>query len=155
MSNTNKYRAGDIFFSRDNSLTSKLIRIKTLSNWSHCGIILNKTYVVSATIKGVVEEPIDNYPIRQVLMLKGISNEIREKIVILARYQVGKKYDFCGLASFLLFKKLGSKDRWFCSEFVNEIYKRAGIDLFDGRKDGAFVSPADLYENPKLKLVEG
>ncbi len=150
---------GDIVFSRDNSLVSKIIRLRTLSQWSHVGILSGYHrgvhLVISARWKGVVEDILEyDWPkTRQVLRVRGITEAEVRTIVGFCKMQLGKRYDFCGLLDFLTFQKHQSDDRWFCSELVYAALRYAGIDIFRGRKDRAFVSPGDIYENPLLEIV--
>ena len=44
----------------------------------------------------------------------------------LARKEVGKKYDFKGVFSFLLRRRMQDCDKWFCFELMAEVCKRAG-----------------------------
>lgn len=55
------------------------------------------------------------------------------------------KYNFPGLASMLLFGRgIAVKDAYFCSQWVDEVLKRCGIDLFEG-KPSCYIRPFDFY----------
>jgi uncharacterized protein YycO len=43
--------------------------------------------------------------------------------------QVGKKYDFCGVASFVLRYNVGKDGAWFCSELALGSFQQAGVSL--------------------------
>jgi uncharacterized protein YycO len=156
-------RAGDIVFCRNAGIISKLIRWRTLGRWSHVGIIAgfvqgkvgHVPIVLSAQGKGITDEPLYEWPKdKAFLRVRDITDTQVDAALDFADLQRGKPYDFCGLVDFLTFRKHQREDRWFCSELVFAALRHAGIDLFGGRKDKAFVSPGDIYENPLLEQVK-
>jgi len=174
-----KIQKGDLIFSRSNTCVSKLIRFKTLSNWSHVGICIGhssnkilqkliKSYgydlndandflILAAEFKGVTITTFSSWfeKYEALACLKpSLKNKSNVDVIInIAITELNKKYDFLGLLDFVTFNKYQNSKRWFCSELISYIFKTAGEDLFNGRKDTAFTSPADIYENPKLKLI--
>lgn len=150
---------GDIIFSKSNNIFSRLIRTRTMSQWSHCGIVIGRKAgtikCVSARLRGgvKVDSLKDWASTVQVLRLENVTELQKDKMIDFCLRQVGKKYDVCGILDFLTFQNLQSNSRWFCSELVNSAMLYAGIDLFKSRKESAFISPGDLYENPMLNFV--
>jgi uncharacterized protein YycO len=83
-----------------------------------------------------------------------MTGEERRNVVRFCFSQVGKPYDFVGLASFLLYKGMQKDSAWFCSELAYIAYKQAGIRL-QRRVKQDFISPRDLYISPLLKPIAG
>ena len=155
-------RPGDLFFTTSSSIISKAIRARTWGKFSHVQIITRpisephgKVEVVTADAEGVVCRDVrphewENY---EIMTCPEMTKEQRENVVKFSLQQVGRAYDFVGLASFLLYKEMQNDARWFCSELVYVAYKQAGIRL-QRRVKQDFVSPRDLYMSPLLKPID-
>ena len=174
-------KPADLFFTTSNSFISWSIRQRTWGRYSHVQIIVSaevkerffpekgekeerKEYiektipeisVVSADAGGVYcraihEDEKNKYAI---MTCPGITESERDEIVKFCLSQIGKPYDFIGLASFLVYKELQNDNSWFCSELAYVAYKQAGIRLVR-RVQQDFVSPRDLYISPMLQLIE-
>ena len=112
--------------------------------------------VISADAEGVMlrdvrEEEWKNFAI---MTCPEMTDEERENVVKFCLSQVGRKYDFIGLASFLLYKALQKDGDWFCSELAYIAYKREGHRL-QRRIKQDFMSPRDSYISPILRDVIG
>ena len=152
-------RPGDRVFRREDTLASKIVRLRTLSQWSHCGIVIgrqdNTVKCLSATFKhGVTVDNLREWGRKiQILRMENITGKQLDDMIDFCIRQVGKKYDYCGLFDFLFMQKLQSDSRWFCSELIYSAMLSIDVDIFKGRKCSGIVSPGDLYENPKLNFV--
>jgi uncharacterized protein YycO len=152
-------KPADLFFTTSQNFISWAIRRRTWGKFSHVQIIVNvgeTISVVSADSNGVfcrdvTEEEWGNYAI---LTCPEITEEERKNVVNFCLSQIGKPYDFVGLASFLLYKEMQSDNRWFCSEIAYIAYKQAGIRL-QRRVKQDFISPRDLYISPSLMPIAG
>jgi len=154
-------KPADLFFTTSGSFFSWAIRRRTWGKFSHVQIITRiteqgKIEVVSADSNGVWcrdarEEELEYFA---VLTCPEITEEQRKNVLEFCFSQIGKPYDFVGLASFLLYKELQDDDRWFCSELAYIAYKQAGIRL-QRRVKQDFISPRDLYISPLLKPIAG
>lgn len=163
-------KPADLFFTTSPGFFSWAIRRRTWGKFSHVQVIVHvepnilarkdeRIYdldVISADANGVYaravqEEEWDKYAI---LTCPEISEEQRENVVKFCLSQIGKPYDFVGLASFLFYKELQQDDKWFCSELAYIAYKQAGIRL-QRRVKQDFISPRDLYISPLLKPIAG
>lgn len=156
-------KLADLFFTTSHSIISWVIKERTWGKYSHVEIITKpisephgKMEVISADAMGVVcrdirEEEREHYSI---LTYPEMTDMERENVVKFCFSQIGKPYDFIGLASFLLYKEMQQEDRWFCSELAYVAYKQAGIRL-QRRVKQDFVSPRDLFLSPLLKPIEG
>jgi hypothetical protein len=63
--------------------------------------------------------------------------------------QVGKGYDYRGIAGFLARKNINNTDKWFCSELVMAFSLVVWKPLLLRRRPDQ-VDPADLYSSPLL-----
>ena len=148
---------GDIIFSRNNGTISRFIRMRTLSQWSHVGIVTGRydgnIKCISARWDGVVYDNIkDWYGDIQILRVKNIDSHQIHKVIEYTSTQVGKPYGWCGVKDFLTLQKHQSGSRWFSSVLVYCSFLKAGIDLLEKHKC-CFVSPGELYESPKLTFI--
>ena len=175
-------KPGDLFFTTNPGFVSWAIRQRTWGRFSHVEIIVSEDRpplnpllakegqpplnpllstegrldVISADSNGVFcravrEEEWKNYAI---LTYPEMTGEERANVLRFCFQQIGRRYDFVGLASFLLYKQLQSDARWFCSELAYIAYKQAGIRL-QRRVKQDFISPRDLYISPLLKPIAG
>lgn len=152
------FKPGDIVFSRNDTLLSKLIRIRTLSQWSECGVILGRNDGTIKTISARFKDGVKVGKLRdwgtsiQVLRIESATDENIQCMLDFLVKQVGKPYDCWAIADFWCTQKLQSDTRWFSSQLVYASIVAAGINLFKG-KIPKFVTPGDLYENPLLTFV--
>lgn len=108
-----------VVFARSNKPFCWLIRLGTLSSWSHCGVI-DGDYVIDTTLASGVRrisfnEWKSHYTKYEIVKFP-VKN--KEDSLLFARSQIGTKYDPLGIISFLLHKNVEGEDKWFCSEFV-------------------------------------
>ena len=160
----NKLKEGDIVFQTSKSSQSKYIILATRSQWSHCGIIVEKSdglYVLEA-ISTVSLTPYQQWVERGRGKRVSVKRYTEEPIKIKYSKYLGKQYD-------LSFKFDNGK--WYCSELVYDIYKRQlGVELCKPHpvseyairglnktltkrginKNQLVVAPSDLYESKQL-----
>jgi len=151
-------RPGDIVFTRNSGIMSRVVRMRTLSQWSCVGIVVGRTEgtikVISAKWGGVVVDELRNFGKHiQVLRCESATPEQIKRMLDFSIELVGKNYDWCGILDFLFLQRLQSDRRWFCSELIYSAMNYSGIDILDGKKKTGFVSPGDLYESPLLRFV--
>lgn len=75
---------------------------------------------------------------------------LEAEIAAWALAQVGKGYDYRGIAGFLARKDLDNADKFFCSELVSAAFWKPGIPLL--RRLPHAVAPGDLRDSPLLRL---
>jgi len=154
-------KPADLFFTTSSSFFSWFVRQRTWGKFSHVQIITRITEqaiieVVSADSNGVYCRDVRDKEFKHfaILTCPEITEEQRKNVVNFCLSQMGKPYDYIGLASFLVYKELQKDDRWFCSEIAYVAYKQAGIRL-QRRVKQDFISPRDLYISPLLKPIAG
>jgi uncharacterized protein YycO len=110
-----------VIFADNNKPASLLIKLFTLSWWSHCAI-LDGDFVIDATLaSGVRRIPYreweEHYTYHEAVNFPCAN---KDKAIEFARAQVGKSYDWLGILSFIFRKNYEDTSKWFCSELVAE-----------------------------------
>jgi uncharacterized protein YycO len=141
------------------SWISRAIKFVTWGQYSHTAIILGNGSIVEAwqgsnsvrVIKHISDghkpgTPVDIYSVRM-----GAEQErvFREFIAS----QIGKKYDFWGIAGFLRRKDLQRGESWFCSELFAAGCEKAGVKLLNNVRPSQ-VSPSMVTRSPLTTLIE-
>lgn len=149
-------KPGDIVLSSEPSLTSKIIRLSTLSNYSHAMLYVGNS-LIHAEGKGIFSinpqrllYTLDNN-ICVLRYKKGLTDEQEKLIIEYSRNQVGKLYGvFDAVTS--IFKKFNNNDnKQFCSRLIAIAYKNAGIALCSHYYN---CTPQDLYSSKLLIKVD-
>jgi len=153
MLNKEVIQPGDIVFGRSNTVCSKLMRVITLSQWSHVGIVIGrhqgKLTCVSARWNGVVYDNLIDWGSEvQILRVRGITEQQIQKMIGYVTTQVGKPIDFSGC-----FTSSRNCIRWFDSMLIYFTMLKAGIDIFKESHKRKYISTGDLYENPRLEFI--
>ena len=160
-------KEGDIVFQTSKSPQSKYIILATKSQWSQCGIIIEKSdglYVLEATGKlklTPLQEFINRGKGKQWWAKRVIDKPIKVKY----RHLLGRRYDTS-------FKP--DNNLFYCSELLHHIYKtQFGIELCKYRKVSDYhltglkktlrkrginlnqevVAPIDIYNSDKAKNI--
>jgi uncharacterized protein YycO len=149
------FREGDLLAFRGRSPVSAMIRAATGSVYSHVGLVYlieERRYCLEAVGKGVslglMSEVAKRYAGGIDYFEINAPNAIRHKATLFALEQLGKPFDFVGLARFLLritfcLRTRARRDqRWFCAELVAEAYRRQGFEL--ARTPSCYAAPKDL-----------
>jgi len=141
-----------------NGLISKAIKWITLGDYSHTSVEFGKDRFESIMGKGVImngHQKINISKIVESYEVK-VTNDTFTELKLWTRQQVGKKYDYLAILSFI--SPLFSKPRiglWYCSELTYVIYAKARgvMDLIENQK----VSPSQFRDiirlNKKTKKV--
>lgn len=147
--------SGDIFFSRDRTIISWLIRTITGFNYSHVIVKISPYSIIDAAVGGVAVR--DNAAlldskvskIEKMPFPKGVD---RKKFLSYMVKKLGSYYDYGALLGFLI-SKIFSMSRWrenithgasryFCSELVSKALVYAGAEF--GLPPSQMM-PKDLY----------
>ena len=142
-------REGDIIFQTTRSPQSLAITIATKSEYTHCGVILEKDgrLQVFEAIRKVGWTPLEDWVkrgVNQHYVLMRLKKPIGPEAVAIMRESAsafaGKDYD-------LLFQ--WSDDKIYCSELVWKLYRKAGVELCEPRAFRDF----DLNHDEVRKIV--
>jgi hypothetical protein len=140
------------------------------SEFTHVFVVLEDGMVGQAMPGGFEIVPLSNYTDRNERLAfahPDLTEEQRLAITSEAKKVVGVGYSFLTYG-YLALRRLGFKCGWLkkrvanrgeliCSQAVDLIYQRAGVQLFDDGRGNLEVTPGDLfrlsYENGWLKYV--
>lgn len=121
--------------------------IKTVSpNFSHTSIQIDKTVYESVFVGGVIKTPVKDWDSSTVVTTHAISvDEVTFKeIKKFVQAQVGKKYDFWGLFSFVFVFMKPKIGKWYCSELGAAVLMKARKILPGNPEYFQKMSPAAL-----------
>jgi uncharacterized protein YycO len=122
----------DVVYCRRHNLGSLALRTLTWSSWSHCGIITPDNTVIEArAFEGVVERPLHELlEESSKYVFRTIDVPDDEAVIAFARSQVGKPYDYFGVAGIAFHRQWQDEDRWFCSELLEAAAAAGGRRRF-------------------------
>jgi cell wall-associated NlpC family hydrolase len=125
------------------------------SRYAHAFIVGPNNTVIEARHGGVVVLPLTkDHPLPRGFLDVPLTDEQREIIVREALSLVGTKYSYLdyiylaavrlGLPSDWLKAKVISRKHLICSQLCDEVYRRAGVKLFDDGRLPLDITPGDL-----------
>lgn len=139
------------------SFSSRLIKWFTWSKISHTSAVLyRKNEVIEAWGGGVVRRSISaGHKPGTVIHIYRIPCTVnqRNKFYNFMESQIGKRYDFLGILSYVTRTKLENKDKVVCSELVYTGLEHVGIKALQNI-EAYQVSPGVLNLSPLLEFVE-
>lgn len=119
-----------IIFGTDNQIGSLAIRLKTWSNWSHVGVVLNDDVVEATASHGVVKSTLEDfksrYPKHKIVNIHH-KGDYQQRVLS----QVGKPYDWGAIFKFMFRGDWDDTDKWFCFElaaYASGIYNSEYLD---------------------------
>lgn len=122
-----------IFATRRKYIPAMLLRILTLSKFSHMAALLDdNTVIEAAAFKGVVRGSFENFTkIYDRVIIQDLPLPNEEAAINFLLEQVGKPYDWTAIFG-IVFRngKWTDLDSWFCSELVEAAVKAGGLDRF-------------------------
>lgn len=138
---------------------ARLIQLFTWSKWNHVAFYIKSFYLNGIEQKDVIAEinlkGINLYSLKSYTKNKKIRLHKKTPKINLGRAlgfimrNKHREYDFLRTIFFFYKSKdVNSKEKWNCIEFVEEIFRDQGIELFDGKK----LTPAQI--NKKLSSEE-
>lgn len=139
------------------------------SRYTHAYIVLDDNTVIAAQPGGARIDPLSDYDNKSVYLQRDLTDEQRATIVYEARSLEGLHYSFLDYLAIAL-ARFGIKPKWLqnfiankghmiCSQLCDEVYRRAGIHLFNDGRLPQEVTPGDLLyvlagEQDWIKIVD-
>lgn len=120
-----------ILFSKRVHPGSWLIRMATWSEWSHVELVLPDGRLLGAAAPhGVQYDTMENRLriASEVALMQLPGNE--EAVLAWATQQIGRPYDWLGVAGLGFHRNWEEDDAWFCSEFVGRALKEGGYEPY-------------------------
>lgn len=155
-----------LLFFRGTDLISAAIRWQTRSHYSHVAVSIERTpfdaHVVIEAYpgKGVRERRVEaaeliKYDVHEYEFRQPTMTAFESSILLnFLRMQVGKPYDYLGVARFLTRSKDSDlvNRKWFCSELAAAAFKHAHHPLLNVEESWK-ISPALLAMSPLLRRI--
>lgn len=151
---------GDILMYKGKGFVSWVVKTVTRSAYSHAGVAVwwnRRLMVIEAVGEGVVIAPLSRNvaeyhgEVEWYNYFKDIDQDQRDKMILYAQKELGKKYDMkgvigLGIKTLLRIKPDITKkkpNQLFCSQYVANIYSAVGLDL-DIKNSDLSTSPDDI-----------
>ena len=136
------------------SIIARLICYYTRGIYSHAALIIGGVLYESREFKGVISrEPEAVDPLNFDDFYVDVNEQQIEQMTTFAEKQLKKSYDYTMVVRFITKQKQSkaSIGKWFCSELVFAILKKAGIRLLNCQ--AWEVTPVDLSQSSFLKIT--
>lgn len=160
-----RFSEGDLLCFRGRGFVSATIRLVTRSAYSHVGLVHvfeGHVYCLEAVASGVrlcrMSEEVRRYAGGiDYFEVAAASEAQRRGAVGFAFQQLGKPFDFVGLARFffrlVLRVRLRARadDHFFCAELVARAYARQGVHFAE--RPAVWTSPSDLAASSHVRLL--
>lgn len=142
-----------ILFTRRGTLTCRVIRFLTWSQWSHVAVVIGDRVYEAMAATGVRcttwQAALDGVTRHDLLSAGGADPVLAEAFL---RAQVGKPYDWTAICGMFMRRDWQRDDRWECTELAAAALLAGGLQPF--RKPMNRVVPEDLWTSPLLGAVE-
>lgn len=161
-------KIGDIFVVSGNSIISKAIQKTVGSKWTHVALYVGGGYVLEIdwnTKATLVKDPYTFGEFEHVVLRSKKPLTANQQVNITSNAcafnKTGNRYDWLMLINLFLktkfpntklLKHLNGKNTYVCTELVDEVFRRVGIELFP-EKDGV-IYPHDFIACDKLQIVD-
>ena len=137
------------YFHRDKTLLGKTIRFVSRGNYNHVSIGINGYVYESNPTTGVTKRKIDNKYIDKVSFHHSFELD-EEEVIYFLEEQIGKKYDFIGVLSFIWIFLKPRQGYWFCSEMAMVALMK-GLNKIEYNEK---QSPQDFYYILKILPIK-
>jgi uncharacterized protein YycO len=140
-----------ILLFRGRGLASALIRFQSRGEYSHAAILMPDGRIVESWQgAGVRVKTLSDWKDIDAFTIPNMPQAAWDDAIRFALDQVGKGYDYVGVARFITRKRHYTDiDKWFCSELVFAALQSVGFAPFDRIEPWA-VSPGLLLVSPML-----
>lgn len=140
-----------IVYTRDASLTSRLIRKFTWGDHSHVALVHKGVAYEARISQGVTKRPVEElFEQYETYAIYEMDASIR--VLDFIKRQVGRPYDYAGIAGVVLREDTQNALRWFCSELIAAAFASDGRPLLRTRRFGR-LTPAILELSPLPQLI--
>jgi hypothetical protein len=150
-----KIRKGDILLSSNDSISGKLVKLGTSSQFSHASLIVDTASYIHSDLKGVHAGVVNRLYFKRkddfkILRLKNFDEDKLNIICNFARTEIGKEYTVFDAVNTVCKLQIKNKDKQFCSRLVAQSYEKARINLVD---DIDYCTPKDISQSSFLEEV--
>ena len=124
----------------EKSLFARLIQFFSRSKWNHVALYIDgygyNKVIVEMNFHGIRMYSFEEYcKNRDITLHKNTPKiSLRTALHFIIKNE-NRKYDILRTIFFFFkFKDVNSKDKWNCIEFIEELFRYQGVELFDGKK---------------------
>jgi|TARA_B100000073_G_C23633533_1_gene533567 hypothetical protein len=124
----------------EKTLFARVIQFFTRSKWNHVAFYINgygyNKVIAEMNLQGVRLYSLEEYCKNKDVVIHKNTPEIslRTALHFIIKNE-DRKYDFLRTIFFFFKPKdINNKKKWNCIEFVEELFKYQGVELFDGKK---------------------
>ena len=158
---TDTAKFGDVLFVQGNDFPSSIpdgiIRWWTSSQINHVAWCMGDGTVIEAIPRGVSQNLISEYDSKnyKFALLRPTRKFSKKEIDAITEFsfkQIGKGYDFRGLAGFVINRDIIDRNKWFCSELVC-CQAETGNLILVPRKPAGIVVPDLVYQSLAFKVI--
>jgi uncharacterized protein YycO len=179
MLNSSDLKPADILLSTGSAKVSTVIRVGTMSRFSHAALYIGESQVIEAIGVGVVrqslEDALSDDTLVSVYRRMRMSDQQAQQVIRYAKAQVGKPYDYSGAAGAGItsapgmvfgmvispvvvvvgvgadvYNRLNPEAAFFCSELVALAFEKAGASLGAGAPS---TTPKDIAVSHVLSYI--
>lgn len=138
---------------RGRGIVSSLIRWQSRAPYSHAALLMPDGRIVESWQgAGVRIKMLSDWTDIDAYSCPLMDEGDWDMAIRFALKQVGKPYDYLGVARFVTRRPSPINDKWFCSELVYRALQVAGVDLF-ARIQPWEISPGMLSYSPLLRPI--
>lgn len=146
-----------LVFTKDDTLTSRLVRLFTWGYWSHVSMIDpdDDSKVLSSSMNnGVKQTPLKPLLERStdhvILTVPTLPAGLIKSMIT---PHIGKGYDFPGVLHFITPWHKEDPERFFCSEIIGMAIGSIVPDFFDGKRPSK-LTPDDIFTNSVRSVMD-
>lgn len=156
--NWQKLRKGDILLSRSDTDSSRQIRERTRSQYSHAMLYIGTLHCLHSNVEGVEAKSIQRVifnneeDVIAFRFIETLSNADLEKILTSAQKKIGTEYSIKEAVLSEIQRSDSAKvpNRQFCTRFVAQAYEEAGFPIVP---NSDYCTPKDIFDSKLLTRV--
>lgn len=130
----------------DNSLTTLYTYAITNANGLKGGLMVEDNNNLKGSRYSLYALPVNNE----------VFNQVKTKVESMVNNVPGTGYNHLGLINAIFRREIFDSEtdsRWFCSQFIVEVLKASGVELFKN-KPSSFVKPYDFVKSKLLRFIK-
>lgn len=167
--NTDWLRRCDILFTQGEGWTSRIIRWRTQSPYSHVALVVEPTIHLGIESHTGRPSGVRAFDLRKlssdavdVFRAKPQFQFDADAVIRFLVAHLGARYDLQGVIWLGVLKLFGLKERanrfqrekdYFCSELVYEAFAAGGLDIVPQIGEAEITSPADIARSPRVECL--
>ncbi len=149
-------KTGDILLTSENSVTSKVVRKSTKSDFSHAILYVGNGSYIHSDANGVhsgsIRRLLFDAPENITVLRTDFSSKVIDQACVFARTKIGTEYSIkSAINAKIKLSKKENTNRQFCSRLVAQAYEHAEAPLVE---DSSFCTPQEILNSNKVRKVQ-